>query len=696
MIACTIFKDAKALQAHTLELPWPEIRSKFLNPDSFKCKEDAPLFKLATFDGTKTNKGSLRHNAAMMQIYGVEGDYDAEVITIAQAIARLKAANIEAAIYASPSNEAFNPETGGFRGPRWRVIAPLSKPHTPQERKRLVGVLNTALGGILTGESFTQSQAFYFGRVDGALWEAGTNAGLYLDAIQHLEPTYPRGHTVGKKHELKDPRDKQDVIGAFCRAFNIYEAIEEFLPDTFEHIDDNHFTWCGHQVRGVFATDDEQHLGASHDTWPFGTNNVANTFDIVRQFKFDPDMQEDILLPAFERQSYRDMCDWAINLPEVKLEMQGSTDNANAQYFDELEATEWQDAPVHDIQPYRFQPSNEFMGGNADTDWIIKDVIPQANLVVMYGASGSGKSFIALDLVMAVTTGQPWRDKRTTKMRVAYIAAEGSTGFKKRMKAYAKHHGIAPEQMELYVLDAAPNFLDETATKLVSEAIRAVGRVGLVVVDTWSQVMPGANENSSEDMGRALAHCRSIAKATHATVLLIHHSGKDQARGARGWSGLRAAADAELEVVKEGEGRILQVSKMKDGRDDGQWGFDLQVVELYVNSFNETVDSCVVLEIAVPVPQPKKKPPSPLEVLVMAALRDITKSQSGSISIEDVVGDAVTRRTPDDTTPLIGRALTERKKNLRKALIRLAEKAEGVSIDEDGQHVTVVALPDLE
>jgi hypothetical protein len=50
-------------------------------------------------------------------------------------------------------------------------------------------------------------------------------------------------------------------------------------------------------------------------------------------------------------------------------------------------------------------------------------------------------------------------------------------------------------------------------------------------------------------MGLALSHCKHIYEVTGAIVLLVHHSGKDAAKGARGWSGIRAAADTEIEIV---------------------------------------------------------------------------------------------------------------------------------------------------
>ena len=84
-----------------------------------------------------------------------------------------------------------------------------------------------------------------------------------------------------------------------------------------------------------------------------------------------------------------------------------------------------------------------------------------------------------------------------------------------------------------------------------------------------AQVTPGANENSSEDVGLALGNARALEMATEALIMMVDHSGKDASKGVRGWSGKRAAADAEHEVLKYENGtREIRVTKMKDGDDE--------------------------------------------------------------------------------------------------------------------------------
>lgn len=123
-------------------------------------KASCPWIKLAAFGDIRTPAGSLRNNANVQVVYGLEGDYDGGVITVDEAIDRLESHNIRAAVYTSPSHTPQNP--------RWRVIAPLNSPALPEQRSGLLARLNGALGGILAGESFVLSQSYYYGQVIGA------------------------------------------------------------------------------------------------------------------------------------------------------------------------------------------------------------------------------------------------------------------------------------------------------------------------------------------------------------------------------------------------------------------------------------------------------------------------------------------------------------------------------------------------
>lgn len=296
--------------------------------------------------------------------------------------------------------------------------------------------------------------------------------------------------------------------------------------------------------------------------------------------------------------------------------------------------------------------------------WLIKHVLPEAELVVLYGASGSGKTFMALDMAGCIARGLPWRGKKTKQGRVVYIAAEGAGGFRNRMQAYAQHHAIELDDLNIGVINAAPNFLEKIDALDVARSIKASGGADVIVVDTFAQVMPGGNENAGEDMGKAMAHCKGLHRATGAVVVLVHHAGKDASKGARGWSGLRAAADAELEVVRAPTGRVMRLSKQKDGEDELEWGFDLEVVQIGVDEDLEAITSCIVIEAAVPaVGGVASRKLGPVEAVVNAVIQEFAIAQTSGIEVGPVLAETVKRMDP----PADGKR-DSRKQRARRAL----------------------------
>jgi hypothetical protein len=316
-----------------------------------------------------------------------------------------------------------------------------------------------------------------------------------------------------------------------------------------------------------------------------------------------------------------------------------------------------------ELPRFHFEPVHQFSSATA-LPWIIKGVLPQAGLAVVYGASGSGKSFAVLDMGMAIARGLPWRGKKTKQGRVAYIAAEGADGFRKRIAAYAQHQGVDLTGVPMTVLNAAPNLLEKQDAVDLAKGVKASGGADVIIIDTLAQTTPGANENAGEDMGKALGYCKRIHEVTGALVLLIHHSGKDATKGARGWSGVRAACDAELEVVRSEAGRALRLTKNKDGEDGLEWGFDLEIVQIGVDEDLEPITSCVVIETAMPVigAGPARKL-GPVEKAVNDVIQEFAIAQTEGIEVGPVLAEAVKRIEP----PTDGKRDT-RKQRARRAL----------------------------
>lgn len=159
----TAFKHVNARTARFIEQPWEAMLDALESTNGYAAKAECPLLKLARFGSRATEKGSLRSNENIEELFGVEGDYDAGEMSLEEAAERLRSARVKCALYASPSWSAEKP--------KWRLLAPLGAAVPGEEavarRALYLARINGVLGGVLAGESFTASQAFYFGYVKG-------------------------------------------------------------------------------------------------------------------------------------------------------------------------------------------------------------------------------------------------------------------------------------------------------------------------------------------------------------------------------------------------------------------------------------------------------------------------------------------------------------------------------------------------
>jgi hypothetical protein len=280
--------------------------------------------------------------------------------------------------------------------------------------------------------------------------------------------------------------------------------------------------------------------------------------------------------------------------------------------------------------------------------WRVRGVLPEAGLAAVYGASGSGKSFLVLDLLGAVADGRQWFSCRTLRCPVTLVSLEGESGVAQRVRAYRIRHGRAPAALRFVAAPfalLAPQDVHELA-----DAIRAAGGAGgIVAVDTLNAATAGADENSSADMGRIVAAAKALQAALGGLVLLVHHAGKDASRGLRGHSSLHAALDAVLEVTRDGDRREWRLAKSKDGADGDAYPFRLESVELGEDD-GEPVESCVIapMEIAADAVRRVKLPQGGNQRILWDALgpllrKSATFGEAGApagrpcVRLEDVV-----------------------------------------------------------
>jgi hypothetical protein len=263
-------------------------------------------------------------------------------------------------------------------------------------------------------------------------------------------------------------------------------------------------------------------------------------------------------------------------------------------------------------RPERLEPRykllrSDDLAGLPPLRWLVRGVLPATGLGALFGPSGSGKSFLTLDLAAAVAQGVPWFGIRTTAAPVVYCVLEGEAGVRLRAQAWEKNAGRKLPDTMRFVMQPFRLTDAGDVQDMAAAVLEAGGRGALVVVDTLSRATPGADENSSVDMGAAIEAAKRLQSSVEGAVLVVAHTGKDATRGLRGHSSLHAALDAAIVVSRDGDVRSWSVAKSKDGADEGSYGFRLESVELGMDD-DEPLTSCVVAPVEASEPAKPKLP----------------------------------------------------------------------------------------
>jgi hypothetical protein len=231
---------------------------------------------------------------------------------------------------------------------------------------------------------------------------------------------------------------------------------------------------------------------------------------------------------------------------------------------------------------------------------LIKGLMFQGDKGMVFGESGSGKSFLCVDMGISIARGVPFLGMKTAQGSVLYQAGEGGRGLQKRIDAYKLHHQVTedvpfvllPEKVNLFASDGdAEAFINEC----VAWKSYLPDPLAMVVIDTFSTASPGANENDAADMGRMLDAGDRLNKATGAAVIWVHHKNASGLRE-RGHTSFRANIETAIEVTRDQETkeRTLHLVKLKDGEDGFKAGFELQSVKLGIDDDGDDITSCVV------------------------------------------------------------------------------------------------------
>lgn len=256
---------------------------------------------------------------------------------------------------------------------------------------------------------------------------------------------------------------------------------------------------------------------------------------------------------------------------------------------------------------------------------LVAGLLDCGTMSIVYGESNSGKSFVEMDQDYHVALGRDWNGRKVKQGVVIWVAAEGGAGVYKRVAVLHAKYGPAP----FYVVPCPVNLLhpdgdSKALVALIQEVESLAGApVVKITLDTLSRVISGGDENSPIDMGRLVKHLDAIRAVTAAHLCVIHHTGKDTAKGARGHSLLRAATDTEIEI----KAKVMTVTKQRDMDGDVAMGFRLIPTRVGFDAAGREVTSCYV-EMLRPGEAPKLD--IPLTRTERELIEDLDNALTGS------------------------------------------------------------------
>lgn len=221
--------------------------------------------------------------------------------------------------------------------PRLRLVMPLSRPVSPEEYSAIARKVAQDIGidmcddttyephRLMYWPSASINAEYRYEVEDGPWLNADEQLARYVD--WHDPSEWPiSSRRAEALHRLashqESPLEKNGIVGAFCRVYDIHDAIEHFLPDTYEKYDDNRYTYKGGSTSGGLVLYDNGVFAYSHHGTDPASGKLCNAFDLVRIHLYG-NMDDDTSpgTPSHKMPSFMKLQDEAMQIPEVREEL---------------------------------------------------------------------------------------------------------------------------------------------------------------------------------------------------------------------------------------------------------------------------------------------------------------------------------------------------------------------------------------
>ena len=201
-----------------------------------------------------------------------------------------------------------------------------------------------------------------------------------------------------------------------------------------------------------------------------------------------------------------------------------------------------------------FQTVNQIMDNLTEPDWMVDRICERGTVMSIFGSPKSGKSFLAIAMACAVSSGKDFYGFNTKPSTVLYLAGEGFIGVGRRVKAYEEFYNINISDKPLLVSNRGSRIGDDEEFAMLQNVCRDIevdqGNIGMIIIDTLARNY-GLNENSTEDMNKFIQRVDELKEEFNSTIVIVHHTGHGSNGRARGSSVLPAALDYEFRVDRD-------------------------------------------------------------------------------------------------------------------------------------------------
>jgi len=248
-----------------------------------------------------------------------------------------------------------------------------------------------------------------------------------------------------------------------------------------------------------------------------------------------------------------------------------------------------------------------------DPNWLFEGMVIDRGLGFVFGPPGCGKSFITLGMALSLACGfdEWWGRKIKRKGPVIYISSEGVGDIKFRLRAWENHLRVKADEAPFYLIRQTINFmLDTDVNKLLLTIDTLCKQLGelpvMIVVDTVSRVLPGADENLQKDMTLFIRACDEVRETFGATVVGVHHTSRQG--NMRGSTVFDGAGDFLFGIERD-EGDMIgtmTAKKIKAAQDGWKQAFEL--IEVPVGDIKAT-KSLVAINVEQRAKQKDEWPP---------------------------------------------------------------------------------------